>query len=668
MYIRRFVRPRNLLTSLTPMVRYFANKPHVNEVSRYLQRAKLIDSIRLALRSNSPRSLIPLLNDPALDSFVVANALRCAPSPESALSLTETLQTIPHFRHTQYTLYALAIILSKSQQIAKLKALIEAINSGKFPNVARVSFMDSMRWYAAAGDLDLVLSVWNEWRALQKRPCIESYNIVLGLYVRMGKNSEATKIFSMMIDEGVVPNSRTYTVIIEHLLSSGQLDSAMRIFNALPSMRIKRTLRQYSVLVGAFTSNEQFDVVKDLLNKMLNDGIFPGHAMQSSLQRMQEEGFLEETDELIKEMLPDERIKHIGVFTDEDEDDEDHNDGDCDGREVKSCIGYGNVNAVRLKSWLDPAALVSALHNWTHEEVSALEDANIVWTRRLVCKMIRNFKSAETAWQFFCWAATQPGFTHDVYTVSGMIGKLARRGHTDLVNQLMSKVKSEQMKLSFNTIRLVIDFYGMFRNGHAAIKVFRDVKSLCGPMSKTNLFLLYSSLLCTLAKCNMNSDALDTLDEMILGGILPDIRTFSGLMHHFALQGDIKVVQRLFGMVKQSGIEPDAYMFRILIHAFCKCGRAVLALGFFEEIMNSSLMPDGATKLLLVKSLWNEGKFREAAFVEERSVLINAALPLAFGCHSYSVSSTDLTRVRNIYSDSFATNCENSESIDVSNL
>ncbi|KAE9452076.1 hypothetical protein C3L33_16029, partial [Rhododendron williamsianum] len=283
-------------------------------------------------------------------------------------------------------------LIGKSQQIAKLKALIEAINSGEFPNVARVSFMDSMRWHAAAGDLDSVLSVWNEWRALQKRPCIESYNIVLGLYVRMGKNSEATKIFSMMIDEGVVPNFRTYTVIIEHPLSSGQLDSAMRIFNALPSMRIKRTLRQYSVLAVAFTSNEQFDV------------------------------------------------------------------------------------------------------------------------------------------------------------------------------------------------------------------------------------------------------------------------------------GDIKVVQRLFGMVKQSGIEPDAYMFRILIHAFCKCGRAVLALRFFEEMMNSSLMPDGATKLLLVKGLWNEGKFREAAFIEERSVLINAALPLAFGCHSYSVSSTDLTRVCNIYSDSFATNCENSESIDVSNL
>lgn len=661
MYISRFIRPRKLLTSLTPIIRYFANKPCVNEVSLYLQRAKLIDSIRLALRSNSPRSVVPLLNDPALDSFVVANALRCAPSPESALSLTETLQTLPHFRHTQHTLYALAKILSKSQQIAKLKALVGAINSGKFPNVARVSFMDCMHWYAAAGDLDSVLSVWNEWRAVQKRPCIESYNIVLGLYARLGKNSEATKTFSMMIDEGVVPNSRTYTVIIEHLLSSGQFTTAIHIFNALPLMRIKRTRRQYSILVGAFTSNEQFDVVRSLLNEMQIDGIFPGHAMQSSLQRMREEGFLEGRGYFIKETSPDERIKNIEASADGDDEDEDDNDGD----EVKSCIENGNVNAVRLKPWLDAAALASALHNWTGEEVSALEDANIVWTRRLVCKMIRNFKSAETAWQFFCWAATQPGFSHDVYTVSAMIGRLARCGHTDIVDQLMSKVKRGQMKLSFNTIRLVIDFYGIFCNGHAAIKCFRDVKFLCGPMSKTNLLLLYSSLLRTLDKCNMNSDALDMLDEMILGGILPDIRTFSELMHSFALQGDIKVVQRLFGMVKQSGIEPDAYMFRILIHAFCKCGRAVLALRVFEEMMNSSLMPDAATKRLLVKSLWNERKFKEAAFVEERSVVINPALPLAFGCHLNSVSSTDLTRVCNMYSDSFG---ENSESIDVSDL
>ncbi|PSR88024.1 Pentatricopeptide repeat-containing protein [Actinidia chinensis var. chinensis] len=663
MYISRFVHTKRLFNSLTLLTRSLASKSHTNKVSLYLQRAKLIDSIRLALRSNASRSLVPILNDPALDSFVVTNALRCAPSPDSALSLAETLKTIPHFTHTQHTLYALAKVLAKSQQTAKLKALVNAINSGKFPNVACVSFMDSMRWYATAGDLDLVLSVWNEWRNLEKHCRAESYNIVMSLYVQMGMNTEAVKTFYMMIDERVVPNARTYTVMIEHLVNSGKLDSARQIFGVLPLMRIKRTLRQYSILVGAFTGAEKFDVAKILLKEMQIDGLLPGHSMLRSLQLMQVGGFLEATDKVITEMIPDERIKNVGVFMDDD-DDNDLDDGgggddDDDGNEDDSANGYVNVNAVRLKPWLDPAALANALRYWGPEEVSSLEDAKFVWTTQLVCKMIRSFRSAETAWQFFCWVSCQPGFTHDVYTVSRMIDKLARHhGHADLVDQLISKIKREHIKLPFSTIRLIIDLFGVFRNGHAALKVFRDIEILCGPISKSSLLLLYSSLLRTLAKCKMNSDVLDILDEMIVGGTLPDIQTFSGLMHHFALEGDIKVVQRLFGMVKQSGVGPDLYMFKVLIRAFCKCDRAVLALRFFKDMTNSNLMPDAAIKQLLVKSLWKEGKFREAAAVEEKSEEINNALPLALRDHLYTVSSEDLARVCKIYSDSFKmTNC-----------
>ncbi|THG01690.1 pentatricopeptide repeat-containing protein At5g66631 [Camellia sinensis] len=650
----QFLHTRNFFNNQTKLTQSFADKSHIDKVSLYLQRAKLIDSIRLALRSNAPRSLIPLLKDPSLDCFVVTNALRSAPSPDSALSLIETLKTVPHFTHNQNTLYALAKILAKSQQIAKLKTLIDAINSGKFPNVARVSFMDRMRWYAAAGDLDSVLCVWDEWRALQKRPCTESYNIVMGLYAHISKNLEAVKIFYMMIDEGLVPTSRTYTVMIEHLLKAGKLDSAKQIFGILPLMRIKCTLRQYSLLVGAFTGTEQFDVVMSLLNEMRINGVLPGRAMQWSLQRMREAGFLEETDEFVKEMSPDERIKSVGVPMDDDDDDD--YDNDCDkadhtDRDV-------DVNEVQLKPWLDPVALASALHYWGPEEVSALEDAKFVWTTRLVYKMIRNFNSAKTAWHFFSWVANQPGFTHDVYTTSRMVAKLARHGCVDLVDQLMSKLKREQIVLSFSTIRLIIDSYGILGNGHAALNVFRDVKIPCDPISKNSLSLLYSSLLRALAKCKMNSDVLNVLDEMILAGILPDIQTFSGLMHHFALQGDLKTVQRLFGMVRQSGVEPDAYMFKVLIRAYCKCERAVLALRVFEDMMNSNLMPDAATKQLLVKSLWKEGKLREAASVEERSEEINYVLPLALRGHLYTVSSADLTRVCNIYSNSFTTtNC-----------
>ncbi|KAL0461513.1 UNVERIFIED_CONTAM: Serine/threonine receptor-like kinase NFP [Sesamum latifolium] len=309
---------------------------------------------------------------------------------------------------------------------------------------------------------------------------------------------------------------------------------------------------------------------------MQADGILPGRAMLLSLQRMKEAGFADETEELIREMMPDERIKSIGYSIVSPEDDDDDEDEDA-GSHLE-----GNKDDVQLKPWLDPAALASTLKHWEPEEVSALEDANLLWTSRLVCKLIRSFKSPETAWQFFCWVAHQPG------------------------------------------------------KGDAALNIFRNIKAICGPLSKSSLLILYSSLLRTLAKCQMNTEASDILEEMILLGICPDLQTFSGLMHHYALQGDIKSVQRLFGMVRQSGLEPDAYMYKILICAYCKCERASLALRIFEDMRNSRLMPDAATKQLLVKSLWKEGKLREAAQVEEISEETCDNIPLALPGHLYT--------------------------------
>lgn len=614
----------------------------------YLQRAKLIDSIRMCLRSNAPQgSLVNILSSPSLDSFVVTNALQSAPSPVSALYLIETLKKI-NFSHSQETLHARAKILAKSGQTGELGALIDAINTGKFINVAYISFMDRMRWYAAAGDLNEVIGVWEEWkRTLDKHPCTESYNVVMKLYVEKGMDEGAVKVFSRMIEEGALPNCRTYTVVIQHLVKFGKLDSAMNLFQMLPLMRIRRTLMQYSLLVEAFTNADQLDVVKTLLNEMRDDGILPGRAMIMSLQRMKEAGYVDETEELIREMTPDERIKSLSysiVNAEDDIDDEDEGAVSLHGVEK---------DEGKLKPWLDPSALASALKDWEQEEVYALEDAKFMWTSRLVCKLIRSIKSPETAWQFFQWVAHQPGFVHDIYTISRMITKLARYGCVQLVDQLLYKTRREGMKLSFSTVRMIIDTYGFSRKGDAALNIFHNVKTICGPLPKSSQLILYSSLLRTLAKCQMNTEALDILEEMILLGIFPDIQTYSGLMHHYALQGDVKTVQRLFGMVRQSDLKPDAYMYKVLICAYCKCERASLALRLFEDMRNSRLMPDAASKQLLVKSLWKEGKLREAAQVEEMSEEIGDNIPLALPGHLYTVSTSDLIRVYNIYSGSF---------------
>ncbi|XP_057449439.1 pentatricopeptide repeat-containing protein At5g66631 [Lotus japonicus] len=623
--------------------------PFPSKVSHYLTRAKLIDSIRLTLRSDTANSSLPtLVNHRLVDSFVVTHALRSAPSADSALSLLHALEDSPYFSHTQNTLHALATVLAKSGRRAELKSLLDDIEAKRFGNV-KFSLMTLLQWHAAARDVDSALRVWDQYRLDNTHACTESYNVVMALCVEMGNDAEAVRVFQRMIDEGSLPNCRSCTIIMEHLVKSQKLAEAMEVFNMMPLMRIKRTGKQYSILIEGFAGSKRFGEVGILVNEMQVDGIMPSREVSLSLQQMQEEGLLKGVDEFLRELLRDEGnqgIKNVRYSIDSGEEDEGDDEDESEN----------NVDGIHLKPWLDPQALASALKNWSPDEVSALEGANFVWTTRLVCKILRKLKSPETAWNFFCWVTNQPGFTHNINTVQRVMTLLARHGHSELVDKLISKIRAEGMRLPFSTIRLIIDFYGLSKNADAALKVFNNDRILCGPISNVNLMLLYSSLLRTLTKCGRNSDALDMLDEMILNGICPDIQTFSGLMHYFANLGDIKTVRKLFTMVRQIGLEPDAYLYKILIEGYCNSKRAALAWKLFEDMKNSGFLPDSATKMLLVKSLWKEGKRKEAAAVEESCEEIKSPLPLALPGHSWTVSSADLTRVYNIYSNSFASN------------
>ncbi|OWM84601.1 hypothetical protein CDL15_Pgr014172 [Punica granatum] len=664
MLLRRFfpatVRSWN---PLSRSIRTSARDPFPSKVSHYLYRAKVIDAIRLALRSNSASSLSASLNDRLLDSFIVAQAIRSSPSADCSLSIIETLKSNSNFTHTQSTVHALASMLAKFGRRVELDALVDSINSRSFKNVC-VSYMNLMKWYAEMEDLDSVLDAWDKYRKeSDKRVCAESYNIMMRLYAHKGLDSEAVDVFYRMTNEGAIPNCRTFTIMIEHLVKSGRLDSAFEVFQILPRMRIKRTLKQYSILVEEFIRVERFNEAGTLLNEMRAEGILPGRALFSSLQTMRDSGHIRETDDLLCEMLPDGRIRSVEYYasnTDDGDSDEDENDGENKVEDVNELSNGIVAKELRLKPWFDPGALAGALNSWNPDEVLALENAKFVWTTRLVCKILRNFKSPESAWNFFCWVACQPGFTHDVYTVQRMMTLLARHGRVQLVDQLMLKIAREGIKLPYSTIKLIIEFYGLSKNPDAALKVFRHGKALCGTISNFNLMVLYSTLLRTLTKCSRESDALSLLDEMILNGICPDAQTFSGLMDHFALEGDIKIVQKLFTMVKQSGLEPNGYMFKVLICGYCKCNRAALAWRIFEDMRYSGLMPDAPTKDLLVKSLWKEGKRKEAAAVEESCDRVSGSLPLALRGHVWTVSSADLDRVYDIYASSFMS-CDGSK-------
>ena len=68
---------------------------------------------------------------------------------------------------------------------------------------------------------------------------------------------------------------------------------------------------------------------------------------------------------------------------------------------------------------------------------------------------------------------------------------------------------------------------------------------------------------------------------------------------------------------------------------------------------NSDLIPDSATKALLVKSLWKEGRLREASTVQEECKETDDILPLPSSSQLFNIKSADLLRIQKLYCDSF---------------
>ncbi|KAL5228759.1 hypothetical protein ABZP36_017024 [Zizania latifolia] len=604
-------------------------------VALYLRRARLIDSLRVRLRARSPSSPPP---PPPDDPVVALHAIRAAPTPASAVSIFRALpqpQPLPLF-------HALASRLASFAALPDLRSLLASFPLPP-PPLAR------LRLLAAAGDH---ASAIDAFASIPTTPCrpAEAHNLLIQLHVRSADHAAAVEAFRAMVREGALPNARTYTVVIDHLASAGFVDQALEVFRLLPSLRARRTTRQYNVLAEALASAGKFEQLRWLVREMASvDGAMPGPQMRTAITAMREAGHAEGTEDFVEELSPNARIGYA-VDDVEGEGDIEEEDGDDTAGVDKD---RGRVLET-LKPWLDPHELARALEGWEPKEVAELEAAGIVWTPRLVCKLLRAFKKSETAWEFFCWVACRPGgFAHDRHTVARMVTILARAGHVELVERLLGKVRSDGILLPFATVRLVIDFYGLSKKADAAIRVFREADSICGPVSRPNLMLLCSSLLRTLAKCRRGLDAMELLEEMMARGVLPDLQTFSGLMEHLASVGDLKGVHRLLGLVRQCELQPDGYMYSVLIKAYCKQERAALALKLFDEMRGAGVAPDAPTKALLVKSLWREGKLREAAQVEERCEELSGDLPDASPGHVWTASAADLKKVSDIYSGCF---------------
>lgn len=125
------------------------------------------------------------------------------------------------------------------------------------------------------------------------------------------------------------------------------------------------------------------------------DGVMLRPQMGATIAVMREAGH---TEDFVEELSPDARIRYV---VDDVEAKGDNGEEEDEGVVVGDKVHRGEAKGT-LKPWLDPHELTRALEGWNPREVAELEAAGLIWTPRVVCKLLRAFKKAKMAWEFLC--------------------------------------------------------------------------------------------------------------------------------------------------------------------------------------------------------------------------------------------------------------------------
>ncbi|KAM7492482.1 hypothetical protein LguiA_035403 [Lonicera macranthoides] len=275
-------------------------------------------------------------------------------------------------------------------------------------------------------------------------------------------------------------------------------------------------------------------------------------------------------------------------------------------------------NLLNHKDWLSPNEVVNIFH--TLKEPNSLLPALNQLSKR------KDYKPNEA-----------------LYTT--VINKLAQAKNFDGIEEVMERIKGEKgYRLTDDFFYNVIKIYGNVAGRiNRAIETLFDMPNYhCWPTVRTFNFVLNllvsskqfdiihevymgaSKLGVEIDACCLNiiikglcgCDDLDAafyvLDEFPKQNCIPNVRTFSTLMHGLCERGRVEEAFQLLERMEKEGIDPDTITFNILISGLRKQGRVEQSIVLFDRMMLKGCDPNPGTYQEILYALLGAKKFVEA--------------------------------------------------------
>ena len=229
-------------------------------------------------------------------------------------------------------------------------------------------------------------------------------------------------------------------------------------------------------------------------------------------------------------------------------------------------------------------------------------------TTALVCQVVKKIPKTAVVRKLFKWAATQPGYQHNVYTYTALIDHYGKYQNFDAMDQVVAEMKEEGCALSTITFTSLVFWHSQVTKLPGVRRMWNQMlEAGCKPNEYT-----YSYYINALAKAGCHEEAMAVFQEMQDAGCRPNVFTYSVIIHSLVETLQLEAACEFYERMTKLSFTPNSATYSVLVKAHAKGPDMEKAVFFYREMMDAGLAPSQSLRSLLSEALTSQGRANEA--------------------------------------------------------
>ncbi|KAG6468140.1 putative pentatricopeptide repeat-containing protein At5g43820 [Zingiber officinale] len=188
---------------------------------------------------------------------------------------------------------------------------------------------------------------------------------------------------------------------------------------------------------------------------------------------------------------------------------------------------------------------------------------------------------------FFSWAIQQPKVVPCTKTYNVMLRALGRRKFFDFVDEILLRMKDDDVKVNAETLEILMDSYVRARRVLKAVELFKNLAEIGAERNVESLNIL---LKCLFRRSHFK--VANSLFHTTKGEISFDCTTYNEMIGGWAKFGRVDKVESYWMMMTADGFSPNSVTYKHIIEAFGRAGRIDEAVDIFKKMKEKDCPQD----------------------------------------------------------------------------